>query len=859
MNRSADGVSGRCWSGSILRALAGSVLGLLLCGAAAGQEVYQDSKAALESRVEDLFKRLTQDEKLGLLGGTGFTTQPIPRLGVPAMSMVDAGQGVRGGMHSTEGPATAFPSGVAMGATWDPELMQRLGRAIGEEARNKGTGSQVLLGPAVNIHRSPLGGRNGEYMSEDPFLAARLAVGYIEGMQGTGVAACIKHFACNNEEVDRMEVNATVSERALREIYLPAFEAGVREAKVWTLMSSYNKVNGPHASASHYLLTDVLKKGWGFDGLVMSDWGGVHETPVVQAGNDLEMPTGANMSVKKLTAALAAGTVTQAAVDDSVRRILRTVIRVGLLDHPAQPDPSKVNSAEHDQVAFEVAAEGVVLLKNEGAVLPLDRQQIKSIALIGEPARKLQVGALGSPEVSPLHTTQILDGIKKAAGSGVNIRFSAGRTDGDLLDSAVVSTPGTNRTPGFQAEYFTNERLQGSPALVRVDSKIDISERGSPAPGISPDHFSVRWTGDLAVTNSGNYSISFTGDDGFRVFLNEKPLLQHWTRGRATTLSADTTLEAGKTYQLKVEYFQRDGDSVAQLRWRLPSQPAYGDALEAAKSADVAIVCVSTKGTEGEGHDRAGYELPGDQAGLIRAVAAANKHTVVVLNNGTPVAMKDWIDRVPALLEAWFPGQEGGAAIAAVLFGDVNPSGKLPDTFGAARQDYPEATNFPGQHNEVNYAEGIYVGYRHFDKKGIQPVYPFGYGLSYTTFKYKNLKLSQSTLRPDGSVTVSADIVNTGKRDGEEVVQLYVRDTSPKTDKPVRELKGFSKVALKAGETKTVTFTLTPRALAYFDEAGRQWKADAGKYQVQVGASSRDLRLKASLELSQTYTDKTGL
>src|SRR5882724_448937 len=294
--------------------------------------VYTDPKAPLEKRVEDLFGRLTPEEKLGLLGGTGFTTQPISRLGVPAMGMVDAGQGVRGGSGGTQGPATAFPAGVTMASTWDTNLIARVGEAIGEETRNKGTGAQVLLGPAVNIHRSPLGGRNGEYMSEDPYLAARLGVSYIEGMQATGVSACIKHFACNNQEEDRNGVNAKVSERALREIYLPAFEAGVTEAKVWCVMSSYNLVNGYHASANHYLLTDVLKNDWGFDGTVMSDWGGVHQTDVVQAGNDLEMPTGKDMSVAQLQTALANGSVTQAAVDDSVRRILRTVIRVGVLD-----------------------------------------------------------------------------------------------------------------------------------------------------------------------------------------------------------------------------------------------------------------------------------------------------------------------------------------------------------------------------------------------------------------------------------------------------------------------------------------------------------------------------------------------
>ena len=327
------------------------------------QTIYTDPKAPLEKRVDDLFGRLTPEEKLKLLGGTGFTTQPIERLGLPAMAMVDAGQGVRGGSGGTQGPATAFPAGVTMASTWDTNLIARVGAAIGVEVRNKGTGAQVLLGPAVNIHRTPLGGRNGEYMSEDPYLAARLAVSYIEGMQATGVSACIKHYACNNQEEDRNGVNAQVSERALREIYLPAFEAGVTEGKVWCVMSSYNLVNGFHSSANHHLLTDILKNDWGFDGTVMSDWGGVHETDAVQTGNDLEMPTAKNMSVAQLQTALANQSVTQSAVDDSVRRILRTVIRVGLLGGPINPDHSLVNSSEHRDLALEVAAKGIVPLE----------------------------------------------------------------------------------------------------------------------------------------------------------------------------------------------------------------------------------------------------------------------------------------------------------------------------------------------------------------------------------------------------------------------------------------------------------------------------------------------------------------
>jgi beta-glucosidase len=817
--------------------------------------VYQDAKAPLEQRVEDLFGRLNQDEKLGLLGGTGFTTQPIPRLGVPAMSMADAGQGVRGGADSTLGPATAFPSGVLMAATWDTNLIWQIGQAIGEEAHNKGSGIQVELGPAVNIHRTPLGGRNAEYLTEDPYLAARLAVSYIRGMQTTRVAACVKHFAGNNQETDRFAVNEDVGERALREIYLPAFEAAVKEGKVWSVMSAYNKINDVHCSANRHLLTEILKQDWQFDGLVMSDWGGVHETAVVQAGNDLEMPNGDHMSVSQLRAALASGSVTQAAVDDSVHRILRTVIRVGLLDGPMTQNPALVNSSAHSQLAYQAATEGIVLLKNDGDVLPLDRQQIKSIAVIGEPSRHLQIDALGSPGVLPLKSVEILDGIKAEAGDAMAIHYAAARSDGEPVTGAVVTSPNDPTVTGFQAEYFGNVNLEGNPAVVRVDEEISILDASSPATGISGEKYSARWSGKLHAPATGNYTFSFRGDDGFRVFVDGKLLINGWSRSAARTLRGQVDLEAGKTYDLRVEFFQDGGDCVAQLNWQVPGKSLYADALAAAKESDVAIVCVSTLRMEGEGHDRPSMDLPGNQAALIKAVSAVNKKTIVILNAGTPVTLTNWLGQVPALVEAWFPGQEGGSAVAAVLFGKVNPSGKLPDTFAASRADYPDALSAGAQRNEAKYAEGIYVGYRHFDQAGIQPVFPFGYGLSYTTFKYSGLNLSTSRIHSDGTVTVTLKVENTGKRAGEEVVQLYVHETKPQIDRPVRELKGFTKVGLEPKETKTVSFTLRPRDLAYYDVGGHQWKADAGEYQVEIGASSRDIRLTAPLQLQRVFTE----
>jgi len=820
---------------------------------------YKDAKAPLEARVSDLFSRMTQDEKLGFLSGTGFTTQLLPRLDVPAMSMADAGEGVRGGAGGTQGPATQFPAGVVMASSWDPGLVGQVGQAIGEEALNKGTGVQVLLGPAVNIQRSPLGGRNSEYFSEDPFLAGRLAVGYIEGMQSTGCAACIKHFACNNEEVDRMSVNVNVSERALREIYLPAFESGVQEGHAWSVMASYNRVGGYYATANRYLLTDVLKQGWGWDGLVMSDWGAVHETAgTIAAGNDLEMPGGAYVTHDKVARALKSGRITQAEIDDSVRRILRAIIRVGLLDGPRTIDPSVVNSPEHQRLAYQAACAGMVLLKNSGDILPLNASKIKSIAVIGPAATAMQFDSAGSPSVKPFYAVQPLDGIKTRVGSTVTINYAAGQESGVPVPASVL-VPATETGNGLRGEYFTNRNLEGQPALSRTDAQIQFDwSHDAPALGVPRTNFSVRWTGTLTAPVTGRYTLALTGDDGYRLFLDGKPLVDHWFEGAETTQTVEASLEAGQPHSLRVEYFQAAGDASLRLGWIPPGASSFAEATEAARKSDVAVVFVTTAGTEGEGGDRPSLALPGFQDKLIQAVVAANPKTIVVLNNGTPVSML-WLRQVPGLVEAWFPGEEGGHAIASLLFGDINPSGKLPTTLAARREDYPDYGNFPGKDGQVTYTEGIYVGYRHFDKQNIAPLFPFGYGLSYTTFRYSHLRLSRSQMGSNGTVTASVDVTNTGQREGAEVAELYVHDPAPKIDKPVRELKGFGKVDLLPGKTKTITMTLRPRDFAYCDVPGKQWKADAGRYQIEVGGSSRDIRQQAVVRLAATYTEAIPL
>ncbi|HEY4414910.1 MAG TPA: glycoside hydrolase family 3 C-terminal domain-containing protein [Verrucomicrobiae bacterium] len=831
--------------------LTGIVLGLALMAQSqtfAADHLYQDRTAPLADRVEDLFTNLTVDEKISLLSGTGFTTQPIPRLGVPPLAMIDAGQGARGGADSMLGPATAFPAAVLMASTWDTNLVWHIGQAIGQEAQNKGTGAQMLLGPAVNIQRSPLGGRNGEYFSEDPYLAARQAVSYIEGMQSSNCVACVKHYAVYNQETERYTIDVAVKERALREIYLPAFEAAVKEAHVWSVMSSYNQINGYKATANKYLMLEILKKGWGFDGLLVSDWGGVQDTVgPLNAGNDLEMPGQEYMTHNRVADALKKGLVSQAAIDDSVHRILRTIIRSGLLDGSITPDHSLVNSPEHQQLCFKAAAEGIVLLKNSKDILPLNDQKIRSVACIGTAAVNWELGAAGSPKVTPFYSISPLDGIQKRAGSAIKVVYAAGKEKGAPISQGALAD--------LKGEYFTNRKLEGKPALVRADPDIQFDwSDGPPAPGFSQSEFSVRWTGTLTPPASGRYQLILTADDGCRLFLDDKILIDHWVDSAANPLTAEVDLVAGQSHKLRVEYFQHGGEAVARLDWARVNEAPYAEAIEAARNSDIALVFVSTKGTEGEASDRSSMSLPRNQDDLIRAVAAVNKKTIVVLNNGAPVLMP-WLNQVAGVVEAWFPGQEGGNALAAVLFGDVNPSGKLPTTLGARREDYPDFGNFPGVNGHVNYAEGIYVGYRHFDKSEITPLFPFGYGLSYTRFKYSNLKFSQSSLATNGTVTVTVDVKNVGSRAGADVVQLYVHDPAPKIDKAIRELKGFQRVELAPGEKQRISFNLSPRALAYCDVAGKQWRADAGTYEVQIGNSSRDIRLKSSLRLADTYAE----
>lgn len=730
------------------------LLGSMFMGAALAQTSapippYKNANLTVDERASDLLSRMTVQERAAMLSGSGWMeSQPNARLGIPPIKMADGPMGVRswaGSSASTntstaKGLATSFPAGIAMAATWDVELVEKEARAVAQEV--KALGRDMILAPTVNINRTPLWGRNFEGYGEDPWLTSRMGVAYIKGVQSEKVIPSVKHFAANNQEFERHRIDEKIDERALHEIYFPAFKAAVQEAGVWAVMSAYNKVNGAWAAENSMLLTDTLQKQWGFKGFVISDWGSTYSTaPTVNAGMNLEMPGGEPMRTwlarpdtqkngndggqlvpERVLAAVANGKLKQQAIDDSVRRILRVMFTAGLFD-TSHPGGGPVDTAEQRAIARQAATESIVLLKNEQGVLPLDSKKIRSLAVIGPSAATARTGGGGSSLVRPLYSISALEGIKEAAGTGL-----------------------------------------------RVDYALGVSMQG------------------------------------------EDP-------------NAETPAER------------------ARLR---------DEAVALARRSDAVILVVGNSSKlESEGFDRPSMDLPAGQDELIEAVAAANKKTVVVLIAGSPVTMTRWIARVPAVLQAWYGGQEAGHAIGDIAFGVQNPSGKLPVTFPKQLADSPSHGFYPGENLHTTYGEGIYVGYRGFDKRGVEPLFPFGYGLSYTQFDYTNLSVMPAKVTADGPVNVSLRVRNRGTRAGAEIVQLYVRDVKSSVDRPLKELKGFRRVVLAPGESRNVSFSLDRQALAFYSTASHGWVAEPGEFEVWIGASSRDIRLRGKFELTR--------
>ncbi|MBK7897167.1 MAG: glycoside hydrolase family 3 C-terminal domain-containing protein [Anaerolineaceae bacterium] len=663
------------------------------------------------SDVQAIVAQMSLEEKAALCTGVNaWATTPIPRLNLPELFMSDGPHGIRrvpdGHLNTKSLPATCFPTASSLAATWDVVLLNRLGQALAEEAIALKT--NLILGPGVNMKRSPLCGRNFEYFSEDPHLAGELAASLIDGIQSRGVGTALKHFAANNQEFERFSINAQVDERTLREIYLAAFETAVTKAKPWSVMCAYNKINGTYASEHYQLLTKILKEEWGFAGFVVSDWGAVHDrTASLQAGLDLEMPGPKQTHINAIIEAVRDGRLQQQTLDEAVRRI----VGVALLARQT-PKSGCFDAAAHHALARQVAAEGMVLLKNNG-LLPLQNPQ--QLAVIGRAAQQPHFQGGGSSHINPTQVDLPFVELQKVA-PWAELRFAPGYPDDDCFEPALIA-----------------------------------------------------------------------------------------------------------------------------------------EAVTIAQTADVALLYIALPTfKESEGYDRHDLDLTEQQVALIQAVTAVQPNTVVILNNGAPVVMRDWLDGTAAVLEAWLMGQAGGGAIADILFGRVNPSGKLAETFPLKLSDTPAHLNFPGENGVVRYGEGLFIGYRYYDTKEVPVQFPFGHGLSYTTFTYSNAQLSATSFSDMTDVTVSVDITNTGTLAGKEVVQVYVHDQEARLIRPFKELKGFAKILLQPGETQTVTIPLNFRAFAYYDPAYHQWITEDGQFDILIGASATDIRCTLTATVHST-------
>jgi beta-glucosidase len=815
----------------------------------------------MEKKIKELLTKMTLEEKVAMAAGSDmWHSTGVERLGIPPIKVTDGPNGARGGDFSGGVGSACFPVSACLGATWNTDLIERVGQALGQEVQSKS--AHILLAPTVNIHRSPLNGRNFECYSEDPYLTARIAAAYIEGVQKQGVGACIKHFVCNDSEFERQSISSEVGERALREIYLPPFETAVKEAGVWAVMSAYNKVNGTYCSENEYTLREILKGEWGFEGIVISDWGGTYSTvDAANNGLDLEMPGPARWMGEKLLQAVQDGQVSEAAIDDKVRRLLR-IVKSGAMDHPERPEQA-IDKPEHRLLIREAAGEGIVLLKNNG-VLPLDKARVKTIAVIGPNAVEAKIMGGGSARVKAHYIISPLEGIRARAGDDVQVKYELGCTNYKAIPELKTDwlTPMGGKGNGWAVAYFNNLDLEGEPISTQTAECNRFLWFGQVAPGVDPTCFSARLAGTLTVPQSGTYTFSLTSVGVSRMWIDGELAIDNWTEYKPRrgffamdreAVTAERVLSAGQAYKVAIEYSKQQAPRMGALFIGcLPAQPAdlMERAAKVAAGADVALVFIGTSDEwESEGFDRPDMELPGQQVELLEKVAAANPNTVLVLNTGSPISMR-WLDRVAAVVEAWFPGQECGNAIADILFGDVNPSGRLSQTWPVRLEDNPAFINYPGENGRVLYGEGLFVGYRYYDKKKIEPLFPFGYGLSYTTFEYGDLRLDRAEYALGETITVSVDVTNTGSRAGQEVVQLYLRDVESRLVRPNKELKAFAKVALKPGETKTVTLKLDERALSFYDDAQARWVAEAGAFQVLVGASSRDIRCTGTFTLS---------
>jgi beta-glucosidase len=819
-----------------------------------------------EKRINDTISKMTLSEKIQILSGsTMMVSTGLPRLGIPAFRMSDGPVGAH-----VPPPSTAYAAGIGLAASWDRDLALQVGTQIGRDARSRG--ASFLLGPGVNIYRAPLNGRNYEYFGEDPFLAGEIAVGYINGVQAQGVSATIKHYAANNSEYFRFTSDSVVSERALREIYLPAFEAAVRKAHVGSIMDSYNLLNGTHSTANYHLNVEIAKQQWGFDGVMMSDWTATHDgIAAANGGLDLEMPFGTYMNEETLLPAVKDGRVKEPVIDDKIRRLLREGYRFGWMAH----DPLDESIPRYNQqgriVALQGAREGIVLLKNRAKLLPLDPSKVKTIAVIGPDAFPAIPTAGGSGQVPTFTEVSALKGISDRLGLNASVLYDRGVTKLSLLAmrSGFMLAP-DKFVPGLTVETFDNPQFTGKPIATRTENyaKSGQSLLADPdlpdlIPSVTAEQMAAfmgvgagpqydRWTGYYFARAAGNFVVFVEYQGKYQLTIDGRTAIDHVEVPKFALAQRVVPLTPGP-HKVVLETLgaAQFNDTTIKMGIVQEGTLVSQSAIDLAKRADAVVVAVGYNAEiESEGADRE-FQLPPGQDELIEKIAAANPNTIVTVTAGGSVDASHWIDRVAALLENWYPGQEGGTALAEVLFGDVDPSGRLPISWEKSLNDNPSFPYYyptPGTLT-IPYNDGVFVGYRGYEHNGVKPLFPFGFGLSYTSFKYANLAIHPAD--GAGAYEVSFDVTNTGVKAGADVAQVYVSEDHPQVPRPPQELKGFARVALDPGQTRHVTVPLDARSFTWYDEKAAAWHADAGSFTVRVSRSSADPQLEGKITLDQ--------
>ena len=841
-----------------LRFVSSLMFGLVLCAFAAHSETSApdldqctDTEraqrlASVEQEVDKLLPQLTLEEKISLLHASGkFNLTSIERLGIHEMWMSDGPHGVRYQMErhgwkrlvGADDRGTYLPPLTAVAASWNPAMATLHGNVLGAEARQRG--KDVILGPGVNIPRLPLNGRNFEYMSEDPFLNSRLVVSEVRAIQANDVAASVKHFAMNTQELNRTGVNSIVDERTLREIYLPSFEAAIKEGHAYTVMGSYNSVNGVNSNQNKHLVMDILKGEWGFKGVLLTDWNvPINTYDAAMNGLDIEMGTDVSNYedfhlAKPLLEMVKSGKVPVSVIDDKVRRILRVQLSIGMMDKHRLS--GERNSEAHQRDARKIAQEGIVLLKNAGNVLPLDKH-LKNILVLGPNADKKHGLGGGSSEVPALYEVTPLAGLRAKLGDDVNITVMRVRDEGELNPIA--------------AEYVSSRHWTGTPAwtLKRYSDQARSKEIGSSA--VADSQYSVADGGDTEYLNmdaqitplkTGPHVLKVSAVGDFQLKIDGKVVMTV-SAGKGELVKQSVPLVAGKAYAFDIQY---SGKRQFTLGWDAPGNlfTPESEYLAAAKKADAVIYFGGlSHADDRESIDRPNMKLPNHQDAVIEKLIAANPNTIVFLVAGSALEMP-WADKAKTIVWGWYAGMEAGDAFADMLFGDVNPSGKMPITLPKKLEDSAPIALDDYHADSAHYPEGVFVGYRWYEKQGIAPLFPFGYGLSYTSFDYSKLRLSSSTMKGDGTLTATVRVRNTGKVAGAEVVQLYLHDVASSVERPTKELKGFSKVFLAPGESRDVSITLHKRDLSFWDTARGGWRAEGGDFDVLIGSSSADIKL----------------